>query len=174
MGCSESCSSGQELPALAFLGLCDAGKSTIIGYIQHKTFRLTHPTLGAEMNSVVYRDMRFEVWDVSGRDCSYWSRYYQFAVAIVFVVDGQNKEDLDLFVEYAKLALANLNVQKNPILVYINKVNEEEGTAVCNTLKEKLDISHKNLNINFQICDPKTGKGVMDGFDWIMGCITKT
>ena len=169
MGCCCGCCCQEQLPTLTFLGLCDSGKSTIIAYIEHRAFRLTHPTLGFERTTLIYQDKRVEVWDVSGRDCSYWSRYYYSSSGIVFVVDGTNLKDMDLFVEYARLALANKEVQKTPILIYINKVWDEENQNICQTLSNKLELQTRNLNIRIQPCDPKIGKGVIEGFNWLMG-----
>lgn len=171
MGC---CISHQDLPALAFLGLCDSGKSTIIAYIQHHVFRLTHPTLGVQISTAVYQDRRVEIWDVSGRDCSYWSRYYNYASGIVFVVDASNEKDLETFVDYAKQALENKDVQKIPILIYMNKLEPENNDNFTHILSEKLDLSTKDLCINLVACDPKNGKGITEGFKWINEKMTVT
>jgi small GTP-binding protein len=163
------CSCFEETnPTVTFLGLCDSGKTTIIEYIEHRAFRLTHPTLGFERSNVVYQDKRVDIWDVSGRDCAYWSRYYYSSSGIVFVLDGTNLKDVDLFVEYVKLALANKVVQKVPILIFVNKIWGEENEPFCQTLAAKLELKQRDLNVKIQMCDPKIGKGVSEGFSWIM------
>lgn len=170
-GCCGCCE--EKLPAVTFLGLCDAGKTTIIAYLEHHAFRITHPTLGFDRSDVVYQDKRVDIWDVSGRDCAYWSRYYYSSSGIIFVVDGTNLKDADLFVEYARLALANKEVQKVPILIFVNKLWGEENEQFCLSLATKLELNQRNLNVKIQLCDPKLGKGIFEGFNWMMQQIFK-
>lgn len=166
MGCNNS---KVIIPSIPVLGLCDSGKTSIIYYISKGKFKNAHQTLSVQTTKVSHNDKKINLLDVPGRDCSYWSRYYSRSSAFIFVVDGANPKETELFIEYAKLALNNINVQKLPILFYINKVNDEEGEKVKETLSSKLDLEHKNLTFQFSICDPKTGKGILEGYNWIIG-----
>ncbi|EAX89903.1 small GTP-binding protein, putative [Trichomonas vaginalis G3] len=165
MGCFNSTA---QLPALAFLGLCDSGKSTIIAYIEHQVFRLTHPTLGVEISTAIFQDQRVEIWDVSGRDCSYWSKYYNSASGIVFVVDSSNEKDFNSFIDHAKQTLSNPIVQKLPVLIYVNRSQPDTLEKFKEELTEKLELKQSGITYQLMPCDPKTGKGVNEGFDWIM------
>ena len=170
MGCNYS---KENLPSIPVLGLIDAGKTSIIYYILHKTFRNVHQTLDTQTSTASYKGQKVNLLDVPGRDCSYWSRYYSNSIGIIFVVDGTNKTDTDLFIEYVRLALTNNEVQKVPILFYINKCTEEEGNKIQELLKEKLQLNQKNIKFSCINCNPKTGHGIFDGFEWLMNNITE-
>ena len=167
------CTCAESPPSIVFLGLCDSGKSSIIAYIEYKAFRLTHPTLGVSISSSVYEDSRVEIWDVSGRDCSFWSKYYAFPSGMAFVIDGLREDLLDTFVSHAKNALENDHVQTIPILIYINRYHGD-GTEIVNNIKDKLDLNLRpGLCIHFQLCDVKSGKGVLEGYNWLMSRVIR-
>lgn len=172
MGCCNSCC-GRQLPALVFLGPIDSGKSAIIAYIEHNAFQITHPTLGVETSTAVYQDQRVEIWDVSGRDLAIWPRYYNFASGIVFVVDGTNEMNINTFIEHAKMALTDQDVIHKPILMFINRVSEDDPNNILQSLSKHLEIDNKNLNIKLQACDPSKGQGISEGFNWLMTNIAK-
>lgn len=170
MGIFSSCCKPRS-NALVFFGLCDSGKTTIVNYIEHSAYRLAHPTLGVQISTAIYQDQRVEIWDVSGRDCAYWSKYYSVAHGIIFVIDGTKLDELDSFLEYTKGALENKIVQQLPLLIYINKIWETDENNIESTLETRLELKSKGLNYKIQRCDPKIGKGVMDGYNWIMSQI---
>ena len=166
MGCGHS---KINLPTVPVLGLCDSGKTSIIFYISNKKFKSFRQTLSVQATTVTCNGKKVELLDVPGRSCSYWSRYYSRSLGIIFVVDGSNPDETDLFVEYVRLALNNSEVQKMPLLIYINKVDDSDGQKVQELLSTKLDLEHKNINMQFSVCDPQTGKGIMESFNWLIG-----
>lgn len=49
-----------------FLGLDNAGKSTLMFQFKDNKFRDTVPTVGLNVEQIKYRDISFTLWDVSG------------------------------------------------------------------------------------------------------------
>ena len=49
-----------------FLGLDNAGKSTLLFQLKVKQFKETVPTVGLNVEQIKYRGMNFTLWDVSG------------------------------------------------------------------------------------------------------------
>ena len=49
-----------------FLGLDNAGKSTLLFQMKDNSFKDTVPTVGLNVESIKYRGMNFTLWDVSG------------------------------------------------------------------------------------------------------------
>ena len=49
-----------------FLGLDNAGKSTILFQMKDNQFKDTVPTVGLNVELVKYKNMSFTLWDVSG------------------------------------------------------------------------------------------------------------
>ena len=49
-----------------FLGIDNAGKSTLLFQMRDKNFKETVPTVGLNVENIKYRDHKFTLWDVSG------------------------------------------------------------------------------------------------------------
>ena len=58
----------------------------------------TTPTVGSNVEEVVHRQVRFQVWDLGGQDKlrKVWSTYYVGAHAVVLVIDSLDRERLPL------------------------------------------------------------------------------
>ena len=164
------CSCGESLPSIVFLGLCDSGKTSIVEYIEYHTFRLTHPTLGVKVSTAIYQDKRIEIWDVSGRDSLFWSNYYHSSSGIVFVLDCSNPSLFDQFFELTNKVLDDKTLEKIPILIYINRILENEN-EIINLLNEKLNIKERINTLKIQISEVKNGLVINEGFNCLMSKI---
>jgi len=49
-----------------FLGIDNAGKSTLLFQMRDQSFKETVPTVGLNVETIKYRDYTFTLWDVSG------------------------------------------------------------------------------------------------------------
>ena len=58
----------------------------------------TNPTVGSNVEEVVHRQVRFQVWDLGGQEKlrKVWSTYYIGAHAVVLVIDSMDRERLPL------------------------------------------------------------------------------
>lgn len=58
----------------------------------------TQPTVGSNVEEVVHRNVRFQVWDLGGQEKlrRVWSTYYVGAHAVVLVIDSMDRERLGL------------------------------------------------------------------------------
>lgn len=74
MGCNisglkklkDAASSEDDNKKVLFLGLDNAGKSTLLFQMKENTFKETVPTVGLNVEQIKYRGMNFTLWDVSG------------------------------------------------------------------------------------------------------------
>ena len=57
----------------------------------------TIPTIGFNVETVTYKNIKFTVWDVGGQDKirPLWRHYYTGTNGIIFVVDSNDSERLD-------------------------------------------------------------------------------
>ena len=57
----------------------------------------TVPTVGFNVETVSYQNLKFQVWDLGGQTGlrPYWRCYYQDTNAVIFVVDSADKERLE-------------------------------------------------------------------------------
>ena len=75
----------------------------------------TNPTVGSNVEEVMHRNVRFQVWDLGGQDKlrKVWSTYYVGAHAVVLVVDSMDRERLDIVREELS-AIVTHEVQPPP------------------------------------------------------------
>ena len=74
MGCNlaslrkmkNAASEDEQNKKVLFLGLDNAGKSTLLFQMKDNAFKDTVPTVGLNVESIKYRGMNFTLWDVSG------------------------------------------------------------------------------------------------------------
>jgi|TARA_B110001469_G_scaffold108700_1_gene109468 ADP-ribosylation factor-like protein 5B len=75
----------------------------------------TNPTVGSNVEEVMHRNVRFQVWDLGGQDKlrKVWSTYYVGAHAVVLVVDSMDRERLDIVREELATIVAH-EVRRRP------------------------------------------------------------
>ena len=58
----------------------------------------TVPTIGFNVETLSYKNIKFQVWDLGGQTSirPYWRCYYPNTDAIIFVVDSTDVERLEL------------------------------------------------------------------------------
>ncbi|OLP77805.1 ADP-ribosylation factor 1, partial [Symbiodinium microadriaticum] len=106
----------------------------------------TIPTIGFNVETVQYKNIKFQVWDLGGQTSirPYWRCYYPNTNAIIYVVDsadpdriGDSKEELRLMLEEEELKGVTLlvlaNKQDLPGALSAAEVSESLGlTAIRN------------------------------------------
>merc|ERR1719410_2139782 len=75
---------GTQEMRILMVGLDAAGKTTIL-------------TIGFNVETVEYKNIRFTVWDVGGQSKirPLWRHYYQNTQGIIFVVDSNDRGRID-------------------------------------------------------------------------------
>jgi len=88
---------GNKEMRLLMLGLDAAGKTTILYKLKLNQSVTTIPTVGFNVETVTYKNVKFNVWDVGGQDKirPLWRHYYTGTQGLVFVVDSQDRERVD-------------------------------------------------------------------------------
>ena len=88
----DAASSDAANKKVLFLGLDNAGKSTLLFQMKDNQFKDTVPTVGLNVEQIKYRGMDFTLWDVSGQATRLWKHYFDKINAIIFVVDSNDRE----------------------------------------------------------------------------------
>ncbi|EFA79574.1 ARF-like protein [Heterostelium album PN500] len=88
---------GNKDVRILILGLDSAGKTTILYKLQCGEVLTTIPTIGFNVETVNYKNIRFQVWDLGGQSAirPYWRCYYPNTNAIIYVVDSSDPDRLD-------------------------------------------------------------------------------
>lgn len=89
---------GNKEVRVLILGLDNAGKTTILYKLQMGEVVTTVPTIGFNVETVQYKNLRFQVWDLGGQTSirPYWRCYYQNTNAVIYVVDSADGERMGI------------------------------------------------------------------------------
>ena len=155
---------------LLMLGLDAAGKTTVLYRLKLGEVQHTIPTVGFNVESVEYKNLKFTVWDVGGQSKlrPLWRHYYTGTQGLIFVVDS-NDIDPDR-VELAKLELHRLlqndELRDAFVLVFANKQDLPRAMS-ASELAQKLDLKHMSNQWYIQACCATSGQGLYEGLDWL-------
>src|SRR3954447_23133778 len=100
---------GKKEMRILMVGLDAAGKTTILYKLKLGEVVTTIPTIGFNVETVEFKNIRFTVWDVGGqtRIRPLWKYYFQNTQGLIFVVDSNDRERI----EEAKEELMNMMQQ---------------------------------------------------------------
>ncbi|KAJ9069728.1 Arf GTPase arl1 [Entomophthora muscae] len=85
---------GDKEARILILGLDGAGKTTMLYRMQLGEVVSTIPTIGFNVESVTYKNVKFQVWDLGGQTSirPYWRCYYANTDAVIYVVDSCDRD----------------------------------------------------------------------------------
>ncbi|KDQ12720.1 hypothetical protein BOTBODRAFT_34179 [Botryobasidium botryosum FD-172 SS1] len=155
---------------ILFLGLDNAGKTTILKRLNGDDVREVSPTLGFEIKTFVRGKYTLNIWDVGGQRSlrPYWRNYFEQTDALVWVVDSSDrlrmddcKAELDGLLSEDRLAGATL-------LVFANK-QDLDGALSDAEIRDALAL-RSIMSHHWKIipCSAVTGENVVEGVDWVV------
>mmetsp|Transcript_48051 Transcript_48051/g.79867 ORF Transcript_48051/g.79867 Transcript_48051/m.79867 type:complete len:181 (-) Transcript_48051:160-702(-) len=159
--------SGIEQKKILMLGLDAAGKTTILFKLKLGDALHTIPTIGFNVEQVKYKKLEFTIWDVGGQDKirALWRHYFDGNDALIFVVDAQDTERIDLARETLEWLLGEDQLRNSKLLVFANK-QDLPGALTSGALAEKLGLSSvRNRWWYIQSSCAVTGEGLYEGLD---------
>ncbi|KAL7413119.1 ARF/SAR [Mrakia frigida] len=155
---------------ILFLGLDNAGKTTILKKMNGEDIRTVSPTLGFEIKTFAHKGYTLNVWDVGGQRTlrPYWRNYFEQTDAVVWVVDSGDR----LRMEDCKRELESLLVEDRlagaTLLIFANKQDVRNSMSSAE-IKEALDLpSIKSHRWRIQPCSAVTGENLVEGLDWVV------
>ncbi|KAG2014035.1 ADP-ribosylation factor-like protein 2 [Coprinopsis cinerea AmutBmut pab1-1] len=155
---------------ILFLGLDNAGKTTILKKLNNEDISGISPTLGFNIKTFVHRAYTLNIWDVGGQTTlrPYWRNYFEQTDALVWVVDSSDrmrmhdcKRELHSLLTEDRLAGASL-------LVFANK-QDLPGSMDDSEISNALDLpSIKSHHWTIWPCSAVTGQNLVSGLDWVV------
>jgi ADP-ribosylation factor protein 6 len=114
---------------ILMLGLDAAGKTTILYKLKLNDNVNTIPTVGFNVESVTYKNVKFNVWDVGGQDKirPLWRHYYTGTQGLVFVVDSADVDRMDEARQELHKIVNDREMKDAVILVFANKQDQKGG-----------------------------------------------
>jgi len=163
---------GNREVRVLILGLDNAGKTTIL-YKLHSPNRVirTIPTIGFNVETVVYKNLNFSVWDLGGQTNirPYWRCYYANTHAVIFVVDSSDVDRIGTARKELMALLEEEELKAAVLLVFANK-QDQKGAVSETQLAEQLGLTLVK-NRTWHICRAVAtkGDGLVEGLDWLAG-----
>lgn len=113
------------------------------------------------------------LWDVGGQTSlrSSWTSYLASTDAVIFVLDSNDRERVNLAREELHRIAQDEQVTKAPVLVWANK-QDIKGAMTPAEISESLALTAFRER-TWQIfgCSALTGKGMTEGLDWLAGVL---
>jgi ADP-ribosylation factor-like protein 1 len=164
---------GSKEVRILILGLDGAGKTTILYRLQIGEVVTTIPTIGFNVETVNYKNIKFQVWDLGGQTSirPYWRCYYTNTDAIIYVVDSVDKDRIATSKEELLAMLDEEELKDAALLVFANKQDMEGAMSVMD-VSNALGLSLlKERTWTIFKCSAVTGEGLTEGMDWLVNTI---
>ncbi|KAB0798196.1 hypothetical protein PPYR_09189 [Photinus pyralis] len=166
---------GNEEHKIVIVGLDNAGKTTILYQFLMNEVVHTSPTIGSNVEEVVWRNIHFIMWDLGGQQSlrAAWSTYYTNTEFVIVVIDSTDKERLITIREELHKMLSHEELSKAGVLIYANK-QDIKGSMTATEISRQLDLtSIKKQQWHIQSCCALTGEGLYQGLEWIVSRLKK-
>lgn len=163
---------GSREMRILMLGLDAAGKTTVLYKLKLDQPVTAIPTVGFNVETVTYKNVKFGIWDVGGQDKirPLWRHYYTGTQGLIFVIDSSDRER----VEEARQELYRIAMDRGmndvPILIFANK-QDMPNAMKPQEIQQRLELSQGPLRQRNWIVQPSTavtGDGIYEGLSWLI------
>lgn len=164
---------------LLFLGLDNAGKTTLLMCLKTGNFLQFDQTKTYHVEELSIEGIQFSAYDLGGHDTARqcWKDYFIDANAIVFFVDASNPSRFNEAKKELHSLLSDEHLNNVPFLIFGNKIDIEtavsrESLALALDLYNltPLEISKVvpgQRPIQLFMCSVKNKTGYAQGFKWL-------
>ncbi|PRW56446.1 ADP-ribosylation factor [Chlorella sorokiniana] len=161
---------GQQEMTLLMVGLDNAGKTTVLYKLKLGENMPTVPTIGFNVETLEYKNVRLTLWDVGGQNKirPLWRHYYHNTQGLIFVVDcAESQERMEEAREELHRVLQDEELRSAAVLVLANK-QDLPGAASPAQLTDWLGLhSLRGRTWFVQASCAVTGEGLYEGLDWL-------
>jgi len=158
---------------ILMVGLDAAGKTTILHKLKLNEVKETVPTIGFNVDTVEYKNVKFHVWDVGGQEKlrQLWKHYYDGANAIIYVIDSNDRERMGTAKAELDRLLRDPTLAGATLLVLCNKQDLPQRLAP-GQIVEILGLKSEPELVRgrkwfVQGCCAHSGDGLFEGLDWL-------
>ena len=165
--------SGDTEARILVLGLDNAGKTTFLYRLQVGEVVSTIPTIGFNVETVSYKNVRFQVWDLGGQTSirPYWRCYYPNTQAVIYVVDSSDVDRIGTAAQEFHAILEEEELKDAVVLVLANK-QDLPGALDAAQVSEALGLaSIKTRQWSIFKCSAVKGEGIWEGMDYLASAL---
>ena len=154
---------------ILMLGLDNAGKTTMLYKLKLRQSVKTIPTVGFNVETISYKNIKFNVWDVGGQDKirPLWRHYYTGTQGLIYVVDSRDRTRMAEAREELHRILSDREMRHCVLLVFANK-QDLAGAMSPQELTDQLGLYA--LQSRPWFVHPScatTGQGLSEGLQWL-------
>eukprot|EP00800_Vazella_pourtalesii_P017120 TRINITY_DN50_c1_g1_i1.p1 TRINITY_DN50_c1_g1~~TRINITY_DN50_c1_g1_i1.p1 ORF type:complete len:177 (+),score=29.12 TRINITY_DN50_c1_g1_i1:81-611(+) len=160
---------GKKEMRILMLGLDAAGKTTILYKLKLGQSVTTIPTVGFNVETVSWKNVKFNVWDVGGQDKirPLWRHYYTGTQGLIFVVDSADRERIEEARQELHRIVNDREMQDAIILIFSNKQDLPDSMKPAE-IQERLALTKfRDRNWIVQPSCAITGEGLYEGLTWL-------
>jgi ADP-ribosylation factor-like protein 1 len=132
-----------------------------------------NPAIGFNVETVSYKNIKFQVWDLGGQTSirPYWRCYFPNTQAVIYVVDSSDRERIGISREEFRALLEEEELKDALLLVYANK-QDLPGALSDSQIAEGLGL-HDIRNRDWAIFKASAikGEGLFEGLDWLSNAL---
>lgn len=164
---------------VTFLGLDNAGKTTLMHMLKNQHLKQPVPTFHPTNEEFTIENINFKAWDLGGHVQArrLWKTYFPVVTAIVFIVDASDYERMEEANAELKSLLEAEDIKSIPVAILGNKIDKPEA-ADEDTLRHNLGMTNlttgkgtvklKNVRpVEIFMCSIVNKTGYSDAFRWI-------
>jgi len=150
----------------SMVGYGSSGKTTILYKLLNDEVVNTLPTIGYNNETIKYKNLKLNVWDIGGNGKNRFTCYGHFCPksnAIIFVIDSHDIDQIyDAWNDFI-ISLCHKYINENiPILIYANKQDLPNALS-CNEITEKLNLHSIKQEWYIEGTCATTGDGLYEG-----------
>merc|ERR1739848_428466 len=165
---------GKKEMRILMVGLDAAGKTTILHGLKLGEVVTTIPTIGFNVETVEYKNISFNVWDIGGQDKirKLWRYYYANTQGLIFVIDSNDRDRIEDARQELVQMLNEDEMRDAVLLVFANK-QDLPNSMTAAEITEKLGLHDMRSRQWFiQSTCATTGDGLYEGLDWMSRNLT--
>ena len=154
------------------LGLDAAGKTTVLYKLKLDQPVTAIPTVGFNVETVTFKNVKFGIWDVGGQDKirPLWRHYYTGTQGLIFVIDSTDRDRIEEARQELYRIAMDRGMSEVPILIFANK-QDMPNVMKPQEIEQRLELSRGPLKKRNWIVQPSTattGDGIYEGLTWLM------
>mmetsp|Transcript_3032 Transcript_3032/g.4632 ORF Transcript_3032/g.4632 Transcript_3032/m.4632 type:complete len:186 (+) Transcript_3032:96-653(+) len=155
------------------LGLDNSGKTTILKKLSDEDITHIMPTQGFNIKSLMHEGFKLNVWDIGGQKSirPYWRNYFDQTDALIYVIDSADRRRMEETGVELRQLLDEDRLQNTPLLIMANKQDLMNALAP-GEITDELGLNDIRDRVwSILPCSAKSGDGLQDGMEWIVGQI---
>ncbi|ODA78916.1 hypothetical protein RJ55_04506 [Drechmeria coniospora] len=160
---------GSKEMRLLMLGLDAAGKTTILYKLKLGQDVTTIPTVGFNVETVSYKNVKFNVWDVGGQDKirPLWRHYFSGTQGLIFVIDSADRNRIDEARQELHRIINDREMKDSLLLVFANKQDLADAMKP-QEVTDALQLTKLKDKVWYVVPScATTGEGLLEGLAWL-------